>query len=88
MKISLDLKRAKNKNSMEGIQLVYVIFDGIWLVFANKNENWYKAGIQKSLHFFNIKIYGIQSAVQKFWYISGCKQKKQYKIEYQPFYFL
>ncbi len=48
---------------MEGIQLIYIIFDGMWSVFANENENWYKAGIQKSLQVFDIKIFGIQSAI-------------------------
>ncbi len=51
---------------MEGIQLVYIIFDSMQLVFANENENWYKAGIQNSLPFLNIKIFGKQSALQNF----------------------
>ncbi len=45
--------------------------DSMWLVFANENENWYRAGRQKSLQFFNIKIYSIQSALQNFWYMGG-----------------
>ncbi len=58
----------------------------MWLVFANENENCYKAGIQKSLKVFEIKIYSIQSAIQKFWYTSGMQTKKTYKIVYRPFF--
>ncbi len=54
------------------------------LVIANDNENWYIAGIQKLLKIFEIKIYGIQSAVQKFWYMNGIQAKKPYEILYQP----
>ncbi len=46
------------------------------LVFANDNENWYIAGIQKLLKIFEIKIDGIQSAIQKFWYMNGIQAKK------------
>ncbi len=41
------------------------------MVFANENENWYIAGIQKSLKILEIKIDGIQRAIQKFWYMNG-----------------
>ena len=41
-------KEPRIEIAKEGIQLVYVKFDGMWLVFANENENWYKASIQKS----------------------------------------
>ncbi len=75
-------KEAKITISKEGIQLVYVRFDSMWSVFMNEKVNWYKAGIQKSLQFLAIKIYGIQSAVQKFWYMSGMQTKKMYKIVY------
>ncbi len=59
-------KEPRIKISKEGIQLVYNIFDGMWLVFANKNPNWYIAGIQQSIKFFKIKIDSKQSVVQKF----------------------
>ncbi len=59
-------KEPKIKISKEGIQLVYIIFDGMWLVFVNENPNWYIAGIQKSLKFFEIKVDGIQNALQNF----------------------
>ncbi len=44
-------KEPRIKISMEGIQVVYIVLDNMWLVFANENENKYKAGIQESLHF-------------------------------------
>ncbi len=33
-------------------------------------------GIQKSLKKIETKNYGIQSAIQKFWYMSGTQDKK------------
>ncbi len=63
------------KISKEGIQLVYKIFDGMWLVFANENPNQYIAGIQKSLKFFEIKNDSIHCATQKNWYMDGIQAK-------------
>ncbi len=42
--------------------------------------NWYKAGTQKSLKIFDIKVDSIQSAIRKFWYMSGMEAKKPHKI--------
>ncbi len=36
MTMTFDIKRDKNKNFKEGIQLVYVRMNGMWLVFTNK----------------------------------------------------
>ncbi len=64
-------KEPRIKMSKESIQLVYIKFDGMWLVFTNENANWYEAGIKKSLQLFHIKIYSVQSAIQRIWYMSG-----------------
>ncbi len=40
------------------------------------------AGIQKSLKKFETKNYGIQSAIQKFWYMSGIQAKKSHMKSY------
>ncbi len=68
-------KEPRIEISKEGIQL---------LVFANENENQYKAGIQKSLKFFEIKIDSIQSAIQKFWYMNSIQAMSD--IVHQPFF--
>ncbi len=44
-------KEPRTKISKKGIELVYIIFDSMGLVFANENENRYKPGIQKLLQF-------------------------------------
>ncbi len=57
-------KETKMKNSKEGIQLVYVRFAGMWLVFANENVNQYKAGIQSRYNFSTSK-FTVNTALSK-----------------------
>ncbi len=51
------------------------------LVFANENANQYIAGIQKLLQFFMV----FKVLYKNFDICMVCKQKKPYKIVYQPF---
>ncbi len=49
----------------------------------NSVFGWYTKVIEK----FEIKIYSTQSAIQKFWYMSGIQSKKKlYEVVYQPFF--
>ncbi len=57
-------------------------------VFENENENHYIAGIQNSLKFVKIKIDGIQSTIQKFWYMSGIQTKKSHMKLYNDLFLL
>ncbi len=45
------------------------------------------AGIQKSLKKFKTKNYGIRSAIQKFWYMSGIQAKKSRMKLYTDLFF-
>ncbi len=48
----------------------------------------YLTGIQKSLQKFETKNYGMQSAIQKFWYMSNIQAKKRCMKLYTKLFFL
>ncbi len=86
IKMTIHVSKKILKNSRKGIQMVYVRTNGMWLVFVSKENcllymKWYKCfsvygWYTKVIKKIVFKIYGIQSAIQKFWYMSSIQIKK------------